>query len=136
MKKRFDYYFMERNGLWSERLAEYEEKGGEASSIAILIHACEIGDGIDQHASEHLKAVSAYIAAQADAELAELAELAVFTARLETAERIEQAAKLALSELKSYHDDWNKELDVTCVPNCPTMMIINELAAALKAGQA
>lgn len=66
MKKRFDYYFMERNGLWSERLAEYEEKGGEASSIAILIHACEIGDGIDQHASEHLKAVSAYIAAQTE----------------------------------------------------------------------
>ena len=64
--ERFKYYFMERNGLWIDRLAEYAELGGEASSIAKLIHACEIGDGIDQHASEDLKAVSAFIAAQAD----------------------------------------------------------------------
>lgn len=65
-QERFTYYFEDRNGLWKERLDEWDAKGKSSSSIARLIHACEIGDGIDQHASEDLKAVSAFTMAQAD----------------------------------------------------------------------
>lgn len=57
--KTFEYYFIERNGLWSERLREVKDKGFEgASPIARLIYECE-RDNINQHASEDLKAISA-----------------------------------------------------------------------------
>jgi len=57
--KTFEYYFIERNGLWSERLQEVKELGFEgASPIARLIYECE-RDNINQHASEDLKAISA-----------------------------------------------------------------------------
>jgi hypothetical protein len=90
----FEYYFMKRNGLWQERLDEYEELGGEASSIAKLIHACEIGDGIDQHASEDLKAVSSFMMVQAD-------ELARLQQKAERGDKIEQAAR-------DVTEGWNK----------------------------
>lgn len=58
----FDYYFIDKNGLWNERLAEVDEVGFEnASPIARLIYMCEVGQ-IDQHASEDLKAISARLA--------------------------------------------------------------------------
>jgi hypothetical protein len=64
----YQYYFMDRNGLWSERCQEVVEKGlKNASPIARLIYSCETGQGIDQHASEDLKAVSAALQAAADA---------------------------------------------------------------------
>lgn len=60
--KPFEYYFIECNGLWSERLAEVNKVGFEkASPIARLIYECERG-AIDQHASEDLKMISAFIA--------------------------------------------------------------------------
>ena len=71
--KAFNYYFIQRNGLWKEKLKEYEQLGSkDCSAIAKLIHACEIGE-IDQHASEDLKAVSSVIAAL-EAEIAILKE--------------------------------------------------------------
>jgi hypothetical protein len=58
----FEYYFIERNGLWQERLAEVAELGFEqASPIARMIYECERGN-INQHASEDLKWISAQIA--------------------------------------------------------------------------
>jgi hypothetical protein len=59
---RFNYYFIECNGLWSERLQEVKDKGFEnASPIARLIYECESGN-INQHASEDLKCISATLA--------------------------------------------------------------------------
>ncbi len=69
-----DVNYMKRNGLWTERIAEVNEKGfSTASSIARLIYSCETGNGIDQHAAEDLKYVSALIETQA-AELLKLRE--------------------------------------------------------------
>lgn len=57
----FEKYWMQENGLWQKRLQEVVDEGFEnASPIARLIYSCEIGQ-IDQHASEDLKAVSAFI---------------------------------------------------------------------------
>jgi hypothetical protein len=59
---RFNYYFIECNGLWSERLQEVKDKGFEkASPIARLIYECE-RDNINQHAAEDLKHISATLA--------------------------------------------------------------------------
>jgi len=59
-------YFYERNGLWRERIQEFDALGGkQASSIARLIKACETGD-ISQFASEDLKMVSSQIAAMSE----------------------------------------------------------------------
>ena len=59
---RFHYYFIECNGLWSERLQEVKNKGFEkASPIARLIYECERGN-INQHAAEDLKCISATLA--------------------------------------------------------------------------
>ena len=59
---RFNYYFIECNGLWAERLQEIKDKGFEnASPIARLIYECECGN-INQHASEDLKYISAILA--------------------------------------------------------------------------
>lgn len=60
-----------------------------------------------------------------------LAELTVENVRLQ---RVKQAAIPALEKLKIYHEDWNAKLELNCYPECPTMMIIKELSAALKAG--
>lgn len=69
-----DVNHMKRNGLWTERIAEVNKKGfSTASSIARLIYSCETGNGIDQHAAEDLKYVSALIETQA-AELLKLRE--------------------------------------------------------------
>ena len=69
-----DVNYMKRNGLWTEIIAEVNEKGfSTASSIARLIYSCETGNGIDQHAAEDLKYVSALIETQA-AELLKLRE--------------------------------------------------------------
>lgn len=58
----FEYFYVDRNGLWKERVQEVKEKGFlRASPIARLIYECEVGD-IDQHASEDLKIISAVIA--------------------------------------------------------------------------
>jgi hypothetical protein len=68
MTTRFNYYFMDINGLWKEYLQEIARDGFEnSSSMARMIYSCETGNGIDQHVSEDLKAVSA--------ELAELREI-------------------------------------------------------------
>ena len=65
---RFNYYFIECNGLWSERLQEVKDKGFEkASPIARLIYECERGN-INQHASEDLKHISATLAMLSDFE--------------------------------------------------------------------
>ena len=65
----FNYFYMERNGLWQERLDEVKAVGFEkASSIARLIYSCEVGNGIDQHASEDLKVISSLIAAAGEYE--------------------------------------------------------------------
>lgn len=81
-KELFKKYFIEQNGLWFERLKEVQEKGfHSASSIARLIFSCETENGIDQHAAEDLKAVSAFLATQAD-------ELAAMRAAIEQAEKL------------------------------------------------
>lgn len=65
---RFNYYFIECNGLWAERLQEVKDKGFEnASPIARLIYECE-RDNINQHASEDLKHISATLAMLSDFE--------------------------------------------------------------------
>ena len=65
----FNYFYMERNGLWQERLDEVKQVGfNNASSIARLIYSCETGHGIDQHAAEDLKVISSLIAAAGEYE--------------------------------------------------------------------
>ena len=115
----FHHYFMERNGLWKERVEEVDEKGFKsASSIARLVYSCEIGV-IDQHASEDLKAVSAFLMVQAD--------------RIAALEAVAEIARIALVELQAIHDDWNRELSVDCVgvEHCTTAQTIAKLSAAL-----
>lgn len=56
-------YWIEQNGLWEQRLKDVRENGFDnASPIARLVYACQIGQ-IDQHTSEDLKAISAFIQA-------------------------------------------------------------------------
>lgn len=60
----YNYYLINRNGLWKERCKEAKNKKNP-SAIARLIYACEIGN-IDQHLSEDLKEISAELAAMAE----------------------------------------------------------------------
>ena len=67
MGKVFEHYFMNKDGLWKERLEEVEDKGyWEASAIAQLIFSCDHEDGIEPRFSENLKAVSSFMQAQTD----------------------------------------------------------------------
>ena len=72
MDERYEYFLIDRNGLWKEHVESVKNNGAaNVSPLSRLIYACEVGDGIDQHASEDLKAVSAELAA-----LREMAEKA------------------------------------------------------------
>lgn len=64
MDERYEYFLIDRNGLWKEHVESVKNNGAaNVSPLSRLIYACEVGDGIDQHASEDLKAVSAELAA-------------------------------------------------------------------------
>jgi len=64
MDERYKYFLIDRNGLWKEHVESVKNNGAaKVSPLSRLIYACEVGDGIDQHASEDLKAVSAELAA-------------------------------------------------------------------------